>query len=137
MKDSEHAVVVLCSWHLIEEAVHVESQQLALLTQHGPSVVQVPLVTHDHYGRFICTMAVFGGLDALNEPADVVEAGPVTDAVDQDVAISPPDLLMEEWWLPRKILWKSDIRVNAEVESEAHLLKYFTQVQKKKKKKKK
>lgn len=96
MKDHEHTVVVLGGRHLIELAVCVESQQPALFARHCPSVVQVPFVTHNHYGYFVRTQAVLGGFDSLNEPANCVETGPVADAVDQNKAIGPPHLLLKE-----------------------------------------
>ena len=97
VKHHQHAVVVLGRRHLVEVAVCLEGQHPALLAQHRPPVVQVPLVAHDHYGRLVCAQVVFGGLDELNEPADGVETGPVADAVDQNVAVCPLDpLLLEE-----------------------------------------
>ncbi len=104
MKHHEHTVVVLGHRHLVEVAVCFESQQPALLAQHRPPVVQVPLVAHNHYGRFLCVQVVFSGPDGLNEPADGVEAGPVADAVDENVAVRPLDLLFKESRLHRHVL---------------------------------
>lgn len=104
VKHRDNAVVVLCSRDFIEEAVHAEGQHPALLTQHCPSVEQVLFVAHYHYGDLIPAKAVSGGFDLLNQPADGVKAGSVTDAVDQDEAICPLDLLMEMWGFHRQIL---------------------------------
>lgn len=106
MKHHEHAVIVLCGRHLIEVAVCFESQQPALFTQHRPTVVQVPLVANYHYRSFVRVQVVFGRLNSLNEPADCVEAGSVTDAVDKNVAVRPLNLLLKEGCLLRQILSK-------------------------------
>ena len=103
LKRHEHAVVVLGRWHLVEVAVCVEGQEPALLAKHCPPVVQVPLVTHNHYGHFV-HVQVFGRPDGLNESADAVETRPVTDAVDQDVAVCPLDLLLKEGRLRGRVL---------------------------------
>lgn len=109
VKHRQHAVVALCCRHLVEEAVRAESQQLALLGQHRPSVVQVPFVAYEHDGGFLCAVGAFGGPDVLDEPAGGVEAGPVADAVDQNEAIRPLDLLMEEGRLSGQILTTKNI----------------------------
>lgn len=96
VKHHEHAVVVLGRRHLVEVAVCFESQQPALLAKHRPPVVQVPLVAHNHYRSFVRVQVVFRRLDRLNEPADGVETGPVTDAIDKNVAVCPLDLLLKE-----------------------------------------
>lgn len=92
----EHAVVVLGRRHLIEVAVCPEGQQPALLARHRAPVVQVPLVAHDHDGGLVGAGVVPGGPDGVDESADRVETGPVADAVDQDVAVGPLELLLKE-----------------------------------------
>lgn len=116
MKRHEHTVVVLGCWHLVEVTVCVESQQPSLLAQDSPPVVQVPLVTHNHYGDFVCVQVVFVGLDGVNEPAEGVETDSVTDAVDQDVGICPLDFLFKEWHLCRWRLWNKLIAVTLQIE---------------------
>lgn len=104
MKHGEHAVVVVCRRDLVEEAVRVQGQQLALLSQHRPPVVQVPFVAHDHDVHLVFAEGVFGGLDALNELADGIETGSVADAVDQNEAICPLDLLTAGGRLHQRVL---------------------------------
>lgn len=106
VKHHEHAVVVLRCGHLVEVAVRLEGQQPALLAGHSPSVVEVPLVSHDDYRSLVCVQApvVSGGLDGVDEPADGVETGSVTDAVDKNVTIGPLHLLRKERRLHAQIL---------------------------------
>lgn len=89
-------MVVLGRRHLVEVAVCFESQQPALLALHRSSVVKVPLVAHNHDRSLVCVQIVFGRLDCVNEPADGVEAGSVTDTVNQNEAIRPLDLLLKQ-----------------------------------------
>lgn len=89
-------MVVLGRRHLVEVAVCPEGQQPALLARHRAPVVQVPLVAHDHDGGFVRARVVPGGSDGVDEAADRVETGPVADAVDQDVAVGPLELLLKE-----------------------------------------
>lgn len=104
MKHHEHAVVVLRRWHLVKVAVRLEGQQPALLAWHSPPVVEVPFVAHDNYGSLACIQVVSCGLDGMDQPADGVEAGSVTDAVDKNVTIRPLHLLREERRLHAQIL---------------------------------
>lgn len=100
----EHAVVVLGHRHLVEVAVRLQGEQPALLTQHRPPVLQVPLVGHDHNGTFVPVGIVFGGADGVDQPAHCVETGPVADAVDQNVAVGPLELLLHGRRLLERIL---------------------------------
>lgn len=100
----EHAVVVLRRRHLVEVAARLEGQQPALLARDGPPVVEVPFVPHDDHGGLARPQAVPGGLDGVRQPADGVEAGPVTDAVDKNVTIRPLRLLRQERRLHAGIL---------------------------------
>lgn len=104
VKHHEHAVVVLCCRHLVEGAVRLEGQQSALLAGHSPPMVEVPLVAYDDYGSLVCVQAVSGGLDGVDEPADGVETGSVTDAVDENVTVGPLHLLRKERSLHAQIL---------------------------------
>lgn len=97
----QHAVVVLRCRHLVEVAVRPQGQQPALLAGHRPSVVEVPLVAHDDDGSLVCVQVVPDGAD---QSADGVETGSVTDAVDEDATVGPPQLLRQQRRLHAQIL---------------------------------
>lgn len=87
----EHAVVRFGRRDLEEAAVGRERQEPPFLAGHGTPVLQVSFVPHDDErsgaGEFLLRLA-----DVLDLLSHHVEAGPVTDAVDQDEAIGPLQL---------------------------------------------
>lgn len=87
----EHAVVCFGRGDLEEAAVGRERQEPPFFAGHGTPVLQVSFVPHDDErsgaGEFLLRLA-----DVLDLLSHHVEAGPVTDAVDQDEAIGPLQL---------------------------------------------
>ena len=57
-------------------------------------MIQVLLVAHDHNGHLVHAQVVLVVLDGLDQLGDSIEAGPVTDAIDQDKTVCPLDSLL-------------------------------------------
>lgn len=94
MEDHEGPVISLSCRDLIETAVQREGQEPPLLAGHHPLVVQVPFVAHNDNGHLLLALPLLCCLDELDFEGQDVEAGTVTDTVDQDKAVCPLDSLL-------------------------------------------
>lgn len=56
--------------------------------------MQITLITHDDYGQFLWSQAVFGSFDELDGLANNVKTGSVRNAVNQDKTIGPLNALL-------------------------------------------
>lgn len=57
-------------------------------------VVQIPFVAHNDNGHLLLALPLLGCLDEPDFERQDVEAGTITDTVDQDEAVCPLDSLL-------------------------------------------
>lgn len=94
MEDHQGPMVGLCSRDFKKAWVSGKSQEPSFFTGDNSPVLQVPFVPHQDNGHFHSPTSPLQLLDPLELLAGKMEAGAVTDAVDQDKAIGPVDLFL-------------------------------------------
>lgn len=91
MKYQQHAVIGLGGGDLEEATVRRERVEPPFLAGDSAAMLKVPFIPHD-YNRRRAGQLALGLSDALHLLPYHVEAGPVTDAVNQDESVCPLQL---------------------------------------------
>lgn len=107
VEDHQGAVVGLGGRDLKEVTVGRNGEQAPLLAGDLPPVLEVALVAHDDDGRG--AVAPLQLADALELLAHHLEAVAVADAVDQDEAVRPAQLLLAGAGLGVRVLQRKDL----------------------------
>lgn len=86
----------------MERQLEATRQALAILWAHHAVVLQVLLVGHDESGRWVAVgppTTAGPGVDVVDQEAeahDLIKAASISDGVDNEEAIAPPDLLLDQ-----------------------------------------